>query len=252
MPRRRIIAVLAASAAQACLAVTVKVCIPSNPFPPLTFADHEGQGQWLVRKAIELQGGTVSYEAVPWPRCLKGAMSGEYDAAMPPTAARADSVALPMRDEATVDEGKALGDANMVVVRRVGSGPYWDGKRFSGLTGPVMFNRGIITVRDKLATLGVPGDEGAQPNEAMLHKLLRGRGELVIMNGSAALVELTGSKYAGKLEILPEPFIALTGYLGFNKAYYAANRAFVEAVWSSIARLRNSTEFRNAAAGLAK
>ena len=239
-------------AVQACQALAVKVCIPSNPFPPLSFADREGQGQWLVRKAIELQGGTVSFEAVPWPRCLKGAMGGEYDAALPPTAARIDSVALPMRDESTVDENKSLGDASMVVVRRVGSRPHWDGKRFSGLTGPVMFNRGIVTVRDKLGALGVPGDEGAQPNEAMLQKLLRGRGELVVMNGSAALAELTDSEYSGKLEILPEPFIALTGYLGFNKAYYAANRAFVEAVWNSIPRLRNSTEFRNAAAGLAR
>jgi hypothetical protein len=33
-----------------CFGRTITVCLPFNPLPPLTFADHEGPGQWLVRK----------------------------------------------------------------------------------------------------------------------------------------------------------------------------------------------------------
>lgn len=252
MPRSWALAAILVLAAGAAGAHALKVCIPSNPFPPISFPDHEGQGQWLVRKAVERQGGTVSYEAVPWPRCVKGVQTGDYDAAIPPTVTLAASIALPMRDEKTVDDTKALGNTNMVVLRRVGSKPGWDGRSFSGLSTPVIFNRGIVSIRDKLAALGVAGDEGAQPNESMLQKLLRGRGELLIMNGNAALVELADAEYAGKLEILPEPFIVMTGHLGFNKSYYLANRAFVEAVWSGIARLRNSAEWQSVAPALAK
>lgn len=250
---RRLLALICAGlVALRAQALEVRVCIPANPFPPLTFADHEGQGQWLARKAIEAQGGTVSFESVPWPRCLKGVLAGEYDAAMPPTAARADVVALPMRDDATVDEAKAVGDAPMVVVRRIGSKAGWDGKRFTDLSTPVMFNRAIGVIRDKLVLLGVPADEGAQQNDALLQKLVRGRGELLVLNAAAAQAELASGDYAGKLEILPEPFIVITGHLGFNKAFYAANRGFAEAVWSQIARLRLSADFRNLAPHLAK
>jgi len=244
MPRSWALAAILVLAAGAAGAHALKVCIPSNPFPPISFPDHEGQGQWLVRKAVERQGGTVSYEAVPWPRCVKGVQTGDYDAAIPPTVTLAASIALPMRDEKTVDDAKALGNTNMVVLRRLGSKPGWDGRAFSGLSTPVIFNRGIVSIRDKLAALGVAGDEGAQPNESMLQKLLRG----VAVHDE----QLAAAEYAGKLEILPEPFIVMTGHLGFNKSYYLANRAFVEAVWSGIARLRNSAEWQSVAPALAK
>jgi polar amino acid transport system substrate-binding protein len=252
MAHRRTSVVLLTSLLLVGTAQAVKVCVPSNPFPPLTFPEHVGQGQWLARRATEQAGGTVQFESVPWPRCLKGATDGDYDAAMPPTGARSVQLAIPLKSDGTPDESKAIGDANLVVVRRVGSKAQWDGKRFSGLNGAVMFNRGIVAVREKLEALGAQGDEGAQPNESLLQKLVMGRAELLIMNGSAALTDLADPAYAGRLEILPEPFIGITGYLGFNKTYQASNRVFVDAVWAGIVRLRNSPEFRAAAPALAK
>lgn len=233
-------------------AVTVRVCIPSNPFPPLTFPDHEGQGQWLARRAVESQGASIAIEPVPWPRCLKGLSAGDYDAAMPPTQALAASLALPLREDGSVDEGKALGDVSMMVLRRVGSAAHWDGRRFSGVVGPVLFNRGIVSVRDKLATLGVVGDEGAQPNESLLQKLQRGRGDLLILNRQAAEQALADSEAGAGLEMLPEPFIALSGHLGFSKAFHDSHRSLVEAVWNQIAKLKASAAYRQLAPSLGR
>lgn len=229
----------------------VNVCIPVNPFPPLTFADHEGQGQYLVRKAIERQGDTVQFLPVPWLRCTEGVANGTYDAAMPPSAMFASSLALPMR-AGQVDTQQAVGEVTIGVLRRVGSAVEWDGNRFTGLSHPVMFNRGIVSIREKLAKLGVPGDESAHANESLLRKLAAGRGEILIMNLQAAQVELAEQEFRGKLEVLPTPFLSFTLYLAFNPRYYSANTAFANAVWNEIGRLRAAPEWAKIAPTLAK
>ncbi|MES2948066.1 MAG: hypothetical protein V4858_05930 [Pseudomonadota bacterium] len=230
---------------------TFSVCIPSNPFPPLTFPDHEGQGQWLLRTALERQGHTVQFEAVPWPRCTRGVLQGSYDAAIPVASTRVGSMAFPL-DGHDVDANKALGNTVMVVVRRVDSRAGWDGKNFTNLSTPVMFNRGIVTVRDKLTKLGVPGDEGAQANKALLKKLLQKRNELLIMNAQAVAAELESEEYAGKLEILKQPFLTMSLHVAFNLDYYENNRALVDAIWTRIAELRTTPEWAKLAPILGK
>lgn len=234
-----------------CVAASITVCIPTNPFPPLTFTDHDGQGQWLARKAAALHGDQVQFVVVPWVRCTEGVAAGAYDAAMPPSAIYAASMAFPM-SEGQIDPQKAVGAVSMVVLRRIGSKANWDGKAFSALSTPVLFNKGIASIREKLAKLGVPGDDGAQANESLLRKLLVGRGDLLIMNGQAAANELANGAMAGELELLPVPFLSFTLYLAFNREYQQAHAAQVNAIWSEIGRLRASPEFLRLAPALAK
>ncbi len=230
----------------------VTVCIPVNPFPPLTFPTHEGQGQWLVRKAVEKQGETVQFLAVPWLRCTEGAANGTYDAAMPPSALFASTLAFPMTGAGQMNTQLAVGEVDLSVVRRIGTKASWDGKAFADLSRPVMYNRGIVSIREKLAKLGVDGDDAAHANESLLRKLLVGRGELLIMNTQAARVEVADPEYQGKLEVLPAPFLTFTLYLAFNRQYQARNPAFADAVWAEIGRLRASAEWARLAPTLAK
>lgn len=234
-----------------CLARTVTVCIPSNPFPPLTFPDHEGQGQWLVRKAVEKQGDSVRFESVPWKRCTDGVVVGTYEAAMPPSSLFLPQMAFPMNG-GEADARKAVGTVTMSVLRRVGSKASWDGKAFTSLDTPVLYNKNIVSIRDKLAKLGVPGDEGAHVNESLLLKLVAGRGELLVMNEQAAMEELSQPEYKGKIEILPAPFLSFTLYVAFNKEFHAANTAYVEAIWTEIGRLKKTAEWGRVAPALAK
>jgi len=252
VPVRRFVfgcAVLLISAS--CFARTITVCIPSNPFPPLTFADREGQGQWLVRKAMERQGDSVRFESVPWKRCTEGVVAGAYEAAMPPSAIFLPQMAFPMAG-GEADSRKSVGTVTMSVLRRVGSAATWDGKAFSSLNTPVLHNKNIVSVREKLARLGVAGDEGAHVNESLLRKLLAGRGELLVMNEQAAIEELAHPDYKGQLEILPAPFLSFTLYVAFNREFHAANTAWVEAIWTEIGRLRASPEWDRIARKLAK
>lgn len=240
-------------AAMACPARTIKVCIPANPFPPLTFPGREGQGQWLLRKAVERQGDAVEFEAVPWVRCTDGAAAGTYDVAMPPSAHPAflPTLAFPMA-AGQVDASRAVGSVTLVALRRVGSRAWWDGTSFSGLNSPVMFNKGVVSVREKLAKLGVPGDEGASANESLLNKLLLGRGEILILNAQQAAEEVASDEYRGKIEILSAPFLSFTLHAAFNRRFQLAQPDYVEAVWTEIGRLRASPEWSRIAPTLAK
>jgi polar amino acid transport system substrate-binding protein len=231
---------------------TISVCIPVNPFPPLTFPTHEGQGQWLVRKAVERQGDTVQFLSVPWLRCTEGAANGTYDAAMPPSAIFAGTLAFPQNEAGQIDPQQSVGEVALGVVRRIGTKADWNGKVFSDLSRPVMFNRGIASIKDKLAKLGTPGDESAHANESLMRKLLLGRGELLIMNTQAAQSEMAEEEYRGKLEILPAPFLSFTLYLAFNPRFQSGNAAFTKAVWAEIGRLRTTPEWSKIAARLAK
>jgi polar amino acid transport system substrate-binding protein len=234
-----------------CAAHTIQVCIPINPFPPLTFPTHEGQGQYLVRKAIERQGHSVQFTAVPWLRCTEGAANGTYDAAMPPSAMFLGTLAFPMRG-GQVDAQIAVGDATISVLRRVGSSADWDGTRFTNLTRPVMYNRGIVSIKNKLAKLEVAGDDAVHANESLLRKLLVGRSEMAIMNTQAAAMELADEEFRGKLELLPAPFLTFTLYVAFNPRYYSQNSALVDAIWSDIGRQKASPEWAKIAHSLAK
>ena len=204
-----------------------------------------------MRKAVERQGDSVQFESVPWKRCTDGVVAGSYDAAMPPSAAFGPAMTFPMNvDE--VDSRKAVGNVTLMVLRRVGTKTDWDGKTFTALTTPVMFNKNIVSVRDKLAKLGIPGDEGAHANESLLRKLLAGRSELLIMNAQAAMEEIADPEFRGRLEILPVPFLSFTLYVAFNREFQRANPRSVEAIWTEIGRLRASPEWARIAPTLAK
>lgn len=230
----------------------VSICIPSNPFPPLTFPDHEGQAQWLARKAIARMGDSASFAVVPWARCVEGMRAGTYDGALPPTLAFANEFAFPLGDDGKPDARKSVGEVTMVVLRRVGSAADWDGTAFTGLASPVMFNKGVLSVREKLARLGVRGDEGARSNDMLIHKLVAGRADLLVMNYQVAVGELALPEFRGKLTILPAPFLSMVSYLAFGQRYLAAHPGYAEAVWNEIARLRATPEWARVAPTRAK
>ncbi|RFP13659.1 MULTISPECIES: hypothetical protein [unclassified Duganella] len=241
-----------AGAASPCAARTLAVCMGDRPFPPLFFLDHEGQAQWLVRKAVERQGDLVQFIAVPWRRCLQGLRTGTYAAALPVIGNLSflPDYAFPM-DPLGIDASRELARISHVVVRRVGSEADWDGGRFTHLAGPVLYPAGIVAVREALAALGVPGDDGSALEEQTLLKLLARKGDLAVIQSGVAQELLARAAFRDKLEILPQPLLSRPSYLAFNRAFHDADQRYVEAIWLEIKRLRGSPEWRALAPALA-
>ncbi len=233
-------------------AATLDVCIADRDYPPLFFLDHDGQAQWLVRKALERQHDMVNFISVPWRRCLEGLRSGQYAAALPVAANPAflPLYAFPMQ-HGQVDRSVALQEVVHVAVRRVGSNADWDGSRFANLTMPVVYPSGIVIVRDWLAARGVAADDGTRSDDAALRKLMAGRANLAIIQSALAEQLLAQDEFRGRLEILPTPVLVFSVYLAFNRAFFEAAPAYPQALWKELKRLRGTPEWKTLAPALA-
>ena len=241
------------SVASSLHAQTLKVCIGNGDNPPLSFPDHDGQAQYLIRHATLEQGWQVEFYPVPWRRCRAGVASGHYDAAGTATATPSNQQIMAFPRQAGVpDTTQILGEFHLVVVRPVGSVVDWDGNRFSGLDSPVLYNAGFVAAGDRLKQLGVAGDDRTKLLHQMMQMLLLGRGQVGI--GQAPIVELNLQKpeFAGRLEVLPTPFVRTGLYLGFNKDFYARHGLLVDALWQAIGRMRTAPEWQELAPRLAQ
>lgn len=231
---------------------TLRVCIGDMNSPPLTFVDHDGQAQYLIRQAVSSQGWTVEFEPVPWRRCRAGVESGRYDAAGTATATPSNQsfMAFPLR-AGKLDETRALGEFKVLVYRALGTGADWDGQRFTGLHTPVLYNAGFMAVADRLQQLQVAHDESAKTTQQMMQMLLHGRAQLAIGQAPSVLRNVQKAEFAGRIEALPIPFMRAGLFLGVNKQFYAQHPTVIEAIWSAISRLRSAPEWSKLAPQLA-
>jgi len=231
----------------------LRVCIPDVDLPPLTFVDHDGQAQDLIRDAAAAQGWAVKFEPVPVRRCLAGLVSGRYDAAAPIAATLSNqaSMAFPLL-AGTLDERYALNELVGVVYRAVGTSANWDGHNFSGLHTPVLFYAGARAVAERLGALQVAGDDSAKGTYQMAQMLLHGRAQLAV--GAAADVQLLleNPEFAKRIEVLPQPFMRAQVFMAVNLHFYAEHKASIDALWAGIGQLRAAPEWPARAAALAR
>ncbi|MDP3848372.1 MAG: transporter substrate-binding domain-containing protein [Pseudomonas sp.] len=232
-------------------AQTLRVCIGDASNPPLTFVDHDGQAQYLIRHAASQQGWTVEFEPVPWRRCRAGVESGRYHAAGTVTAAPSNRefMAFPLR-AGQLDESLALGEFKVLVYRARGTDADWDGQRFTGLRAPVLYNAGFVAVADRLQQLNVTHNDSAQTIHQMMQMLLRDRAQLGVGQAASVERELQNPEFAD-IEVLPAPLMRAGLFLGVNKQFYAQHPQVFEAIWRGIGELRNSPEWSQLAPQLA-
>jgi polar amino acid transport system substrate-binding protein len=233
-------------------AQTLRVCIGDMNNPPLTFVDHDGQAQYLIRQAASQQGWTVKFEPVPWRRCRAGVESGRYDAAGTATGTPSNRVFMQFPLLAgKLDENLALGEFKVLIYRAVGTSAAWDGQRFTGLQTPVLYNAGFVAVADRLQQLQVARDESATTIHQMMQMLLLGRAQLAAGQAPSVQLELQKAEFAGRIEVLPTPFIRTGLFLGVNKQFYARHAQFIDTLWRSIGQQRNAPEWSTLAPQLA-
>lgn len=234
-------------------AQTLRVCIGDASNPPLTFADHDGQAQYLIRQAVSQQGWTVEFEPVPWRRCRAGVESGRYDAAGTATATPSNRQFMHFPQFAgQLDERQSLGEFKVLVYRVRGTSADWDGQRFSGLHSPVLYNAGFAAVADHLQRLQVAHDDSAQTIHQMMQMLLLGRAQLGVGQEASVQLELQNREFAERIEVLPVPLLQAGLFLGVNKQFYAEHPEVIDAIWRSIGQLRNSPEWSQLAPQLAR
>lgn len=231
----------------------LRVCIGDIDLPPLSFVDHDGQAQYLIRQAAAAQGWVVEFTPVPVRRCLLEVARGRYDAVAPVAATPSNQavMAFPLL-ASKLNERHALSESTAVVFRVAGSNASWDGQRFTGLSTPVLFYAGSRVLAERLKTLQVVGDDSAKGTHQMVEMLLHGRAQLAIGLDAAVQLELQKPELAGRIEVLPQPFLRAHTFMALNQRFYAEHQASMDAVWAGIEQLRAAPEWPARAAELAQ
>lgn len=230
-----------------CVARNLTICISQNPVPPLTYPDKEGEAQTLVRLAVERLGDTVNFVPLPWVRCRLSVKAGTYFAALPlaATPTNLTDFSFPMRN-GYVDKTRNTGSMVIGVVRRIGSPIGWDGTAFSNLNVPVMVLPGQMSARDKLIELGVAQDAGAVNAESLLRKLVLSRGDVAVLPMGIIDSALKSEEFRESLEVMRAPLATEITFLGFNREFEQAERAYVQSIWMEISRIASSRNRRPA------
>lgn len=222
---------------------TLRLCTADVPFYPYTMPDGSGYSQQLIRLALRGLPVQLKNHMAPRARCLQDSRSGQADALVGVfSTERLQWLSYPMKG-GQPDAGSSLAQLRFRVYRRSGSTADWDGKRFYHL------DRGAIGVQFgfsyglELERLGVPLDDKAPSAEQVLRKLERGRIPLAVLQEEQgqALVQ-TG--FAGKIEVLPQPFMQQTLYLIVTREFQARHPALVTQLWAAIASARGSAEYQ--------
>lgn len=232
---------------------TLRLVYETTPNPPR----HLGDGtaiDWnrpgLTVELLKLVGErlrvNLEFRRVPWKRGLLLIETGEADGIFHSSYVRdRETIGVyPKTADGRPDESRALFFQSYALFVTVGSPVTWDGTTLAGLEGrPVGATAGYSVIGD-LERLGVPVEAGRLP-AVNLSKLVEGRiaayAELETM--AEALIRRDPARFGSVVKRGP-PLLARAYYLMLSRPFAERDPALAEAVWSAVAEIRGSAEFR--------
>lgn len=228
------------------------LCVSDRPAAPLTFPDHEGQAQYLVRQAVLAAGGQPKFVVQPWRRCIASLQAGTVDGALGAQAFQTfkDIAQFPLKN-GVPDPAFSLGVDTWVVVTYTGSGVSWDGAVLDGVQTPVSYPAGVNVVRLRLDALHIRNVDSAKTALQLMQMLKLKRYQAVVIRESDARGFLAQDEFKS-LHILSPVFLLSDAYLIFGKKFAAANAEMVGATWEGIRRIRSSRDWVEIAPTLAQ
>jgi len=230
-------------AAQA-YAATLRLCTMESPVLPYITPEGQGTADLLIRMAAQELDITVIYQTAPLARCRELVRTGSADAfpAAPYIPTLAAEFRYPLQ-RGEIQTTHAVVSGRTMVFRRVGSSVDWDGTRFIRLNTPVLTPFGTVLPREKLQALNVPIDANGRTMQANFQKMLAGRADVSVALEAHGAQLLMQPQFAGKIEMLPAPFLDENYYLAISPAYYDSHAQLVEKLWDTISRLRYSSAY---------
>lgn len=233
-------------------AMGMTLCVTDRPAAPLTFPDHDGQSQYLVRAAARAAGSEPLLVVKPWKRCVEALRVGQVDGLLGVQAFSVfkDFMRFPLKN-GLPDRAYALGVDTWVFVTREDQAIQWDGKALMGVSTPVSYPSGVNVVRLGLDSLGIRNSDSAKTALQLMQMLIAGRFQAVVIRESDAQGFLARQEFKS-LRILAPVFLVSDVYLAFGNDYADAHAGLVTATWEGIRRIRNSREWSELAPTLAK
>ena len=208
--------------------------------------------RYLLLKVVETRLGLhLTYIGMPWKRCfnelLNGRVEGAAGASFLPE--RQVSGVYPTDRDGRPDPTKRLSTSTYHLYVLKGSDLGWDGQRFSNLRGPIATLAGYSII-EQLKSSGATVYEmggGADQALSLFQLALGGRAQAAAMvtpGGDAVL--RNHPDLAARIVKYPVPLIEKPYYLVLSHQLVDADPALAERIWSTIADVRESAEYRAA------
>ena len=232
----------------ACAAETpvLQICTGDDESYPWQFNDRPGVLTHMMRMVEKSVGGKFVIQAKPWKRCLSELNSGQVHAAFKASYSAeraAEGAVYPMVGE-RLDVDKRLLTDQYSLFRRKGAAVEWDGKRLIA-DGIVGAQTGFSVVA-QLRGLGASVDDGTRQASASLQKLLRGRVVAVALQTQEGDTLVTRNpEFAASIERMQPVLVEKPYFLVFSRSFFAEHEAHARLIWNTIARVRESTQYKN-------
>ncbi|EDP61965.1 ABC-type amino acid transport/signal transduction system, periplasmic component/domain [alpha proteobacterium BAL199] len=232
---------------------TVRIAYETVPNPPR----HLGEGtaiDWsrpgltleLLKRVGQRLEVNLSFKRVPWKRGLLMLETGEIDGIFHASyKAERESIGVyPKTPDGRLDESRAVFFQSYMLFVPAGSSITWNGTTLGGLDGrPIGATAGYAVV-DVLERLGARVEVGRTPS-LNFPKLLEGRlaAYAELENLAGAVIRSDPARYASVSKLEP-PLRTSAYYLMLSHAFVQRDRTTAEAVWDTIAEVRESDDFR--------
>ena len=210
----------------------IRVCKTDLNFNPFTNFDDTGIWQLKLKNAVENLPVIIDYHEAPRKRCLletqRHSRSDAVFAAITPE--RKTYLSYPTDLEAN------LGEVKFMVYVNKNSKIKWDGKKFENLEdGAVGFQDGF-RIMEMLDDLKVRRD-GVATSEKNFEKLKIGRLSAVIaMKEQYQIYSKSHSDL--NFDVLDQPFLKATIYLGFSTPFYQSHQNIINKIWSKLKKTK--------------
>lgn len=236
---------LAGASPRAAEPAPLQICTGDDDAYPWQLNDRPGLALLLMRRVEQRLGLRFVVTPKPWKRCLLELNAGVVDAAFKSSYSAeraAEGAVYPMQGDKP-DADKRLLIDSYSLFRIKGSKVEWDGQqlRADGVLGA----QSGFSVVAQLKGLGAQVDDGNRLALGSLQKLAAGRVVAVALQTQEGDAQLEQNpELAARIERVSPVLVEKPYFLVFSRAYYARHETQVRAIWATIAKVRESAEYK--------
>jgi polar amino acid transport system substrate-binding protein len=226
-------------------AAPLKFCYEDVPQPPWTMPDKTGLTFDMLAKAEKLASEQFKYVSRPWRRCLEELRLGLVDGivAAGDSPDRRSFARFPQLPDGRLNTDAAVYIDRAYVFMVPNAHASWDGKELHAEGKAVIAQHGYL-VTEMLRERGYD-IQGVKSQDEGLRMLLAGVADVAVLQGLAATdLARRDPRFRGKLQQFKQLYAHLPVYLMVSTRAYEAQPKRIEAIWSAIAQVRASADYR--------
>ncbi|MDK2123920.1 hypothetical protein [Parachitinimonas caeni] len=232
---------------QSVAAETVRLCYDEEEVYPWRMTGKVGLDFVQLKQLERLTAVRLELEPLPWKRCQHELKENRWDGAVAASfrPERLEMGVYPMKD-GKPDNNLRMRTESYSLFRLVGTTPSWDGKEFSGISGPIGAQLGYSVV-EMLTSAKLQVDSGTRSADDNLRKLLAKRVVAVALTTQEGEQSIEArNEFRGRIERVNPPLTEKAYFLIFSKDFYARNETLAKQLWNQLPAARESEDYKRA------